>query len=98
MRVEPTRLRRTSFILRVFAGFCFSFLCLIVSLVGFLFPPLFLALIGVIIGPFLFLGYRAVGPCPYCYERLEVTKKYGGWQCKGCGRSISIQNKTMYPI
>ena len=99
MRRRPTRLKEISIILRMFAGLCGSFFCVILAFVIPLWPitfPLFMLLaLGM---PFAFLGYRAVGDCPYCYERIEVTKKYGGWQCKGCKRSLSIEGNRMYPI
>ena len=99
MKAQPTRLRVIGFTSKIVAGLGLSVFFVFLAIVIPLWPitaPLFLFLaIG---APFVFLGYRASGVCPHCYEKIEVTKKYGGVQCKGCKKSSSIQGNKMYPI
>lgn len=97
--MTPTRLKKISFPMRVLGGFCLSLCCIFLAIVIPLWPittPLFLFLaLG---APFVFLGYRAKGECPYCYSYIEVTKKRGGTQCKSCKKSLGIKNEMLYPL
>lgn len=99
MKTKPTRLKELGFITKAAAGLGLSFMFIVLAVIIPLWPittPLFLFLaVG---APFAFLGYRAEGNCPCCYEKIEVTKKYGGWKCKGCSSPLYVQNNKLYRI
>lgn len=89
--MSSTKLRKVSLFAKLFvlmsAGITFF--------IGFVFPPIWL-LTFLMIGSCI--GYRAEGHCPICGEYIEVSKKRGGVQCKGCRSSLIVRNKQLWTI
>lgn len=76
----------------------FGLLAVSTFFAGFLIPLLWIGTLLALGVMGMCLGHVATGHCPVCNEHLEVHKKQGGTQCRGCGVSLMIQDGRLWSL